>query len=974
MASGTVQGQAPRRNISFPAPGKSSACPAPFAANSSRRAPQPLNLTLQPLPSIPAAVTRPLLAARLGLPPTRPLMGPTTLPVLHQSLAQTQLQPLANVAGDLFANPTPFVAPGVFIPGIGGAGRLGPYVDVRYYATLFIDAQKHPWGENISVGFLNASAMGAFEIFVHGTTANGIFALLGNGFLNLGTSYYMAAPGQLQVLSFNITAWRDYLGVGGQYVYADTAAHLLAIAAVGVGKIARRDVINMGPYRGPDAHRLAEFHGLPAGTPMRKLQLSHRTGETLSVRCGGGMFLLAGLARFDLLRTRERAYRTFVGPERARELLLEGGGWRKFFRDKGRALGWVKEPMQPPNMAQPDTLPVGDELGFTTSRSVVLGALLGNLGGWLGYNVTRRNDLELAVRRFGPHHVEVILTPVKVRAPQLYAVSPFGPNFSSRQAHAQAVRYGMVFDLRDANAMQAYQATLDGHPPGLDIHDVQPHLQDAAITLPQTLHSEQANLPSGVNYTFLQLFNAEARDFGGGLKWLFIPRELLPRGWESALTYHGEHGHEEQAVTDGDTVITSTAKSQNYTAELVWNGVRSCQVGATQRWETFADGAREFLGLSLQAQLGETHVSRGGFAEHFIKPLNRHFGTQITLPLRPHQREDRQTQISRTLDDAAVMELASILAPEGGGSTDTAVLRVMNAARQAGANYHALYRLLRGLAAEPGVEARNTAIQTYVQKRGLRGFAAIHRLLGGDPAALIIRSASSVYDEALGKADLLTLRYPTPAHDSDPAADLAQRWHTLAGGLTALQTALEDVADDGLLTPEARQGHRGMLAGLRAKLHAAMPSSPAQVEAMRAWCAARFWQRGWHKQLLLATEDPSELLQESWATVQQHTALPTDVAGWCARWEDVNRQANALRVRLVALHSVQALIPPAAYAQQHSQLTAALAALVGPECSLPRRGLIDLRILDAAQRSWLAAQLRAAGTHADLQAALRSAY
>ncbi|HET6347398.1 MAG TPA: hypothetical protein VFH51_20880, partial [Myxococcota bacterium] len=490
----------------------------------------------------------------------------------------TSTDPILAVTGDIFAGGQPFLPPGVFVPPvcISPTGALAKVVPFGLLGVLSLYLPSI--NQSLSgIGYAAAGGIGLFGVNGYEAAATrSLTFLFGNNFATGGFSTYRVTGTILNAYAVALAGWRDYLGVSGQFLWADQTTRNLALVGGLIAKTARRDTFDMGPYLGDDAETLAHAHGLQEVRGLRRLELRHRTGNTFNLRGGGGSVTLAALLRVDINTNRDIIYRTFVSRRRARDVLFEGRGLAFFVKGKLRALGWKKEILPIPRLEEPDSIPLGDEVQQVRSGTWVIGALLGNLAGWVTTQIWFRGDMELAVRKIGPRQVELVQTPLKVRARSTYVVEPFGPHLGVRHAHARGNRQAMIYDLDVPEARRHYLETIRGQ--------TAPPSPLRRMPSPATLRDKPAwdahfapALPPGVHRTFAQAMDGRLDDAGGGLKWILWPRELLPKNFELGLTHHRRRRRELLAVTDGATLHTLTSLAHTSVSERFAGGLKALQ-------------------------------------------------------------------------------------------------------------------------------------------------------------------------------------------------------------------------------------------------------------------------------------------------------------------------------------------------------------------------------------------------------------
>jgi hypothetical protein len=840
-------------------------------------------------------VSRAALQPRLTLPAARPLLHSTPYGLFRTTLSATSALPLTQLNGDLFATPQPFLSPGAFVPGatVGGGGGGGGGAPgaggmarsaggLHGVGSLFLPFGILGYGvlptygslHTTALSLFNGSSIGLFGVQRSGGVSHSLLGLMGNGFASLGTGRYTFTPGHVMAQSLLVAGWRDNVGLGGQMVWANTATGQIMLFGAQIGKTARRDVADLGAVK-QHAAVLRAAHHLAADSPLRRIQITRRTGEAYSLRGAAGTFMVALMVRLELLRGRQTLFRTHVGEAQARQILFEKGHVRKYFREKARALQWIKEVVDVPNLNEVSRLRLGDELNYTRSGTFILGALLGSLSFWAGVNVTHRGELEIDVRKVGKKLVEVALTPTRAAAKLVYAAQPFGPHAGFRVSHARVLRQVFVLDLQVAAARSAYQELIAGRlaatlrPPRFAAHT------SMGQALADYLRQQKKTLPEGVTQTAAQALQAATRDVGGGLKWLFLPKEITPHGWMMGLNWHRQYGSEHHTLTDGEAVSDLQVSQRSTFSERLWGGFKLQQVTSVQRAEGSRRSRPQFASLEVSVNSSDTHTQHGGHNKRFIARLSHQFGLPLRRAQLSHRHEDRLVQVARSFTPPDLQALTALgtqlygadrLAPGTKGRA-AGWLQAANAVQHGHLAGRHLRPFLKALAkdgtpanptkkaqtaypaaasARQAVDADSTdlaaaparLLQKLMRRHGVAAVATAHRLVAGTSAALRLSTVSDVYEQALAAAGKIVFKY------SDPQPLSCAAWVTrLREGVVSLQRvqrALTRLGDDGLQTPPSRQK-------LRVALFAAQQRLQRMIEVPEPQRAAVLQQlgRGW---------------------------------------------------------------------------------------------------------------------------------
>ena len=261
---------------------------------------------------------------------------------------------------------------GVFTPYglIASVGLYVPHQDI--YATGYLDGTSAQLVLSRTVDGLSMGASGQMW--------DGWFTAIYSNTFDVGSNLFN--------LGAQIQVWRDKVRIAGAFVYTNLLTNNFIAAGGFVGAYASASMKDVGEYVGPDAEELARAHDIDYATEgMHRIEVKRTPTFAWSIRGGGGMFWLAGLARVDGLRTHGRTYRTMASRQRTHDLVFEGKGLSQYFKDRFRALGWAKDIIDIPDPHDPETLRLGDEIVETKSGTIMLDLLVGNLAIWAGMAV-----------------------------------------------------------------------------------------------------------------------------------------------------------------------------------------------------------------------------------------------------------------------------------------------------------------------------------------------------------------------------------------------------------------------------------------------------------------------------------------------------------------------------------------------------------------------------------------------------------
>ncbi len=827
------------------------------ASTSRRRMPRLRHATHMPAPPLPDAnADAPAAAPRLprGVPAVTSHPGRIRGVTLTERIV-TLTPSIDNLVNELRAanlyirpsgqlghapkvNPSPPVTGQITTYGlITSIGVYAPGVPATLYNTNYID------GTSTTMNF--SETMNGWS--------QGLSFQLYDG---LGTAIYSVSE-QFGTLLFSggaqLQVWKDKFRVGPAFVNTFLSTNYFMAYGGFVQISPKAQITDLGPYLGPDPEALARAHGIDyEADGLRRAEIVRTRNITGSIRAGGGDFTIAVLGRLDATRGRTTIFRTMTSTAQAHDLLFEGAGLRQYFKDRFRALGWKKDIVDIPNQHRPYDFDLGDEVVVTKSGTLVLDLLVGNLSAWAGAQVLLRGDMEVSVHRLDEHHMEVVFNPTKVRDKALYVFSPFGPEIDIGYGHARSYRQGYTFDLREPEGLEAYHLAIEGKLP-TQKQKFSPLDATYSYTgdLAEAIAAENAKLPRGVERIFVHLIVTQETQAGGGAHWGVVPLEFLPHGWTNTLAYRRIRAHEKQTITDGKVVDYANSRNVEYRRELLMYGVNSNEVSAQQRWRTEPGLPQAFRGLTLEATMVRSCVRRLRNNKNLVAPLNKAFGLRLREFTRPGLKQRREVDVSREIDIDGIAKLAQfyrlwdLQQPLPTQTRALLQLQLGLVARATNIRMRHFRTMFKGMHDAPHLKEKIVPVQKFVQGQGVRGFAAIHRLVPQTAdRPLSLDSVCSTYIDALTSVERAQLRYPHAMSVSDSPKDVRHRLERYERALAKIDRALADLEDDPLISADERPLLHDHLQEARTKCQK-LRRVDGQAQPMLAKRMARaFWYKG----------------------------------------------------------------------------------------------------------------------------------
>lgn len=628
-----------------------------------------------------------------------------------------------------------------------------------------------------------ARAQGSAAV-TSGAVTGGLSVSEGQNELSVG--YKLAGVSGAPTVAGAVGSWKGALALG---VSASGSLKDVTGLAALYGT-ADRGLTLLGPYEGSEP----TLQGTYQVEVKREL---FGMGIFNLSRLAGSLGLSGGLVPSGAKATR---LRTHVPNELARTLALEPKGVVGFLRDKARAVSLLEEPVPLPRLDQPELLKVGDEVGVRTSGALSLGVAAGSFGLPVGAQVTAQGDFELEVKKPAADQVELTVTPVRVRGAMVSAGLPLVGDFSAQLSSATALSQSFTFDLREPDARAAYLLALEGKLPG------QVQLADGKKAT-ASVRGEQ--LPQGVTRRFADRMSATQRTLGASVSLAFVQRG----GPVGGLGTYFSSSSGTRTLTDGATTASFEQREVQRRREVLLSGTEHAGVRATRRTLTTFDAegnpSSAFGGVRLLATFSDDKVRGLEFNAEVVDSINGLFGLEAKPMERKRQGQGWQVSLSRTLGEA---ELAALATPSPAR---------LSAATATGLTRGALNDFVKSLQQRDSTEERAERVLTFISKEGMAGFAAVHALLGGEPAALEVERVTDAYSAPLQQLQTFSLVHPARFEATHGAKALQERFGDAAKLVERLDGALADLSDDPFPSSDTQ--------AVRARLEAGVLTAKAAV-------------------------------------------------------------------------------------------------------------------------------------------------
>lgn len=605
-----------------------------------------------------------------------------------------------------------------------------------------------------------------------GETRNAAEVYFEPGYLKLkGDRTWMERGGGRTKAGAAISLTPDSFGLSGKLARADAAGNVKELS-VGVSVDGEREVTDLGK----------------TADGRRRIELDRSFGKGLKAGPGALGAMLGFSGKLGVSRDKSVLYRTSVTEDEARELVCERGGVVGFLRDKARAAGLKEDPVVVPDLSEPESLQVGDELIVSVSGGVSAAVLVGGLPFRVGAQGLVQGEFELAVKKHDDNRVEVVVTPSRVRGVQVRGLAPFVFDADASRTSAAALRQGFVFDLRDPEARAAYMSVLDGELPGGIQKDARE--RKTRVSVAEAALDDEA-LPGGVSRTYVEVLRAKQKRLGFGIGFALWHRSgpFIGFGHEKARTdedalrvdYRGVRKTDTRGVDVRRQVLLSGNETRGVYARL----------HRSTNFDSDGEASVHFSGLDLELVMTDSKVRGRELDDEVIDELNSAFDLDIPHFGKKGAGEARRVDIKRELSLADLDDLTHSDAPELADLSER----------------------MRGTDA-PVLRAR--AVQDFIQDEGLAAFGAIHRALGGGRGGLEMEAHASLYEHPERALDGLRLRYPEPFSTDDDKKSLTQRVKRVEEALAEVSDALEVLPDDPLVDDGKKMLVETKLHGVRA--------------------------------------------------------------------------------------------------------------------------------------------------------------
>jgi hypothetical protein len=747
------------------------------------------------------------------------------------------------------------------------------------------------------------------------------------------------------------------------------------------GLTAHRAAVDGGAYRGLDLEKLAAARQVDLQEhTLRRLELTHLSGQSVTPRVSSGSFRLAGLFRIDFAHSTQTTWRLVRTEAEARALLFEAHGRGFWRRNKLRALGLKPEAVPLAHLDAPQELAIGDEVLQARSYSATPAAIFGNLAVFGGVQTFRRRDREVTVHRLDARRVEVTVSVTRLRNIGAFVCSPFGPELDMGRDVASSLRQSFSIDISTPEGLAAFGHITSGgaagrwQPQKLTSNDLRlPEM--AAVRVredrPHLLPEVQRNWVHGV-------LSREAR-VGAGIDWRFVPNRLTPKGWVFALGRHYSRICETQIITDGGYTAIADVRTHRIADDRFFAGEHSVEATGQMRWHLDDTGSPLFDGLTWRLHLSLSGARSNAVQRRLAKPLRERFGLSVGAGATPGTRQKQTVTLTQAMPAGGLglpvdhpghyVQWWQAGHQAGIHPRHAQTLRRRLAAAEAEATPTRGHASARPDTASDPAARRGAILQDFIAQHGAAACALLYHLNGNERTAHV-RADSSTCQNALAAANRCIFQYGDSPLAAQTAAAVWRRFCAVVVAQRQLAVAQREADTSPFAVSAGLHPVQEALSIAEAQLAALLVAPDAVrgawAQALQALAGRRrraFWCRdgrrlrhalaGW-----LAPADEAERQAVAVQRAYQTTALPQGFENLLQRRIQVQAALSAIEARRNWLDTADVPMVAAQRQSQKQRLAAMAGALSGTNGV---GGLLPLRTLAPHVCRQLAAEGRRGG-------------
>ena len=436
--------------------------------------------------------------------------------------------------------------------------------------------------------------------------------------------------------------------------------------------------------------------------------------------------------------------------------------------------GEVNKPT--PDPKDPRTIPVGDALRLETKGNLGLSANLSVAGIKGESEVMVRGEFEMMVERHDDNTVVFSAKPSKVRGVSVEGKAVIGMAGFKRN-WTQSLGQTFKVNISTREGMRAYEKALQGGLP-------QPDISHAVDTSLRMIDDMNASLPEGVDLISLAEEKIEIKGHSFAIESAGIGFGFAKEYKQSIKKTH----------TTGN-LVQESASAQTRSKKKLFSGKHGVEIEASLVHESQSEGSKnEFRSIDFSARLFDTKA-RTKDLEHLIREVSKVIDVESPKALKASG-EARRVEVKIQLDEAVLTAVTIDKREE-----------ILKLGKKAGIESELLQELSRGLRKQDA-GARAMALQRFVSKTGLDGFACVARTFSEVERTMVadVESYERRLDEVTTILSHLDQSKVKVSLDGEQGSAFVEKTIKVGKHFDALRAHRQTLAGDPLLDTKVREG------------------------------------------------------------------------------------------------------------------------------------------------------------------------
>jgi hypothetical protein len=408
------------------------------------------------------------------------------------------------------------------------------------------------------------------------------------------------------------------------------------------------------------------------------------------------------------------------------------------------------------DILHPWKLAPGEQVTLNT-RGTVSGAILFSLSAITGINVASigaakalHGEFEIKITRLGDKKVMVGIHPTQIHTSGVFLILAKAIGVSRTKELLKSMQYNYVFDFDKEDAESNYHEFIEtGKIPYLnhiaDFNTTFKENTNEAVRVLGSFKKNQAVLdPKGIHQTYFSSELARANKTTTSMTaspWHFFQATLL----KAEPTIVVSNGDEAVEFKNWQMEVTKDKFLGGNKKEAVYASVK------TSYRQTLSEGLENTNShpenITLRADFIESKIRKNQHNQ-IVDDINTVFGRVLDHYKIPGHKEDLKIHLERVIRP---VDIENLLTKQSFDKGETAL---HEASIRTGISVKILSTLIYRLSSQ-GQDERAVELMNFVHslgKDGLRAFAAIHILLGGNSKDLIIESDNCSQNQPVEKA------------------------------------------------------------------------------------------------------------------------------------------------------------------------------------------------------------------------------